>query len=207
MKKLFLFIFTFLSYHLTQAQCNCYLVEDISMSTEQNGIMKITFTNTCDNNVYHQGWVVSKTSNDTIARFDECLCGAVLPLNTPVSWDFKTNLSAIPPLEDLRVSIQNANIHCEQVTINQTTTISTSKNKSFKIYPIPFEDKLMVEDQDNSEAQNVPFEITDFSGRIILKGSMENINTELDLGFLPKGIYFIGFYNEQNQRTSFKIVK
>ncbi|MCR6637824.1 MAG: T9SS type A sorting domain-containing protein [Sporocytophaga sp.] len=207
MKKLLLFICTFLSYQLIQAQCNCYDVENIALSNDRNGIMEVTFINTCDNNVYHHGWVISKTSNDTIARFDECLCGAVLPLNTPVSWDFKTKLTSIPPLQELRVSIQNANIHCEEVTINQTTAISKSKNKSFKIYPIPFEDKLMVEDQDNGEAQNVPFQITDINGNVMLKGAIENLNSELDLSILPKGFYFIGFYNEQHQRTSFKIVK
>lgn len=207
MKKLLLFICTFVSYQFSQAQCNCYAVENIAMSTEQEGVMKVTFTNACDNNVYLHGWVINKTSNDTIARFDECWCGLVLPLNTAVSWDFKTALSEVPPLENIRVSISNGTLRCGDVPINQLTGISKAINKSLRIYPIPFEDKIKVEDQDNNEMTNVPFEITDINGKTMMKGLMENINTELDLSFLPKGIYFFDFYDAQNERTTFKIVK
>jgi hypothetical protein len=76
--------------------------------------------------------------------------------------------------------------------------------RSIKIYPNPFNEFINIE---VSEAlQNAYIEVCDISGRKIVSSVLNKKNTEINLGFLSKGIYYIVFVSNNNSETR-KIIK
>ena len=82
-------------------------------------------------------------------------------------------------------------------------TISTEEYfiNHIKIYPIPFENEIMLLDLSESTA----FEITDLSGKVISKGKTNDSIKNLD--FLESGIYFLQLRTLNGAMKSFKIQK
>jgi Secretion system C-terminal sorting domain len=122
----------------TSAQCECYTVHGIEIPQDTTGIMRVTFVNTCGNQAYMHGWVITD-ANDTVARFENCFCGVVLPLGQVVPWDFHTELTALPSLNTLHVSIGYGigNDVCADVQFADGLGIQQSFVALANVYPNP----------------------------------------------------------------------
>ncbi len=77
---------------------------------------------------------------------------------------------------------------------------------NFRIYPNPFEDEINIQ-VGGSFVSGTNFKITDLAGQVVVdNGTLAGTNTELSLGHLVPGIYFVCFSNSTNH-TSYKIIK
>ncbi len=85
------------------------------------------------------------------------------------------------------------------------TTKETTENLNISIFPNPFENQLVIE---NNNTQHIDYQILNMQGQLLKKGNIlaENRQT-IDTNFLPKGIYFIELKGENGARKVEKIVK
>jgi hypothetical protein len=85
-----------------------------------------------------------------------------------------------------------------------TASLGNSQyNNEFQIYPNPVSTKLNLHFS-NFPTENYNYEISDINGRIMIKGTIEQENTVIDLENLSKGIYII---KTSNNSTPKKIIK
>lgn len=90
------------------------------------------------------------------------------------------------------------------ITVQGTTAISENQQLSdISIYPNPATDRINI--KAGSELPGTLYSITDQSGREVLNGKLDGVNTSLDISYLSKGFYFlkVGLKSE----NTFKIVK
>ena len=78
------------------------------------------------------------------------------------------------------------------------------QDEGLLVYPNPFENVLNIEGEIFQSGQSYTVNVIDHTGRLILQ--MEQESSELYLGNLPSGLYFIQILTTGNQYTS-KIVK
>lgn len=74
-----------------------------------------------------------------------------------------------------------------------------------KLYPNPIKDKLQIEFQ-NEAAQETKLNITNSLGQLVYFSNNPNQKQEINLNFLPSGIYYLKIQTNSEQRI-FKIVK
>jgi len=89
--------------------------------------------------------------------------------------------------------------------------VTTTKNKSETVIsPNPFSDEVTVTFQTQMENASTEIEIYDWTGALILKKSFSpeigNRKINLDMGTLPKGVYYLNLINDETRTTS-KIIK
>lgn len=84
------------------------------------------------------------------------------------------------------------------------TNINSALLNNFKIYPIPLNDKLYLEF--NDEKNNRAYELYDNTGRKIFNGIAYKSKNEIDTGILPLGIYFLKIIVDGKEATR-KIIK
>jgi hypothetical protein len=83
---------------------------------------------------------------------------------------------------------------------------NSTNNSSIKIYPNPIKDKLTVEFE-NKNLEDIKFIITNSLGQLINANSKTiNSKMEIDIGDLPKGIYYLKVQNSSAQKV-FKVIK
>ena len=80
---------------------------------------------------------------------------------------------------------------------------SQYNHNEFQVYPNPVSNKLNLQ-VSNFSRDNYNYEISDINGRVMIKGAVEQENTEIDLDNLSKGIYII---KTSNNSTPKKIIK
>ncbi|WP_417610777.1 T9SS type A sorting domain-containing protein [Owenweeksia hongkongensis] len=70
--------------------------------------------------------------------------------------------------------------------------VSVPSTKVVSVYPQPVEDKFMVEIS-SGQPGNIPFKVSDVSGRMLMKSTIEALDTkmEFDVSTLPVGVYFL----------------
>lgn len=74
-----------------------------------------------------------------------------------------------------------------------------------KIYPNPVADKLNI-DFEGFDGMNYQIEVINSLGQVLAASTLAQQRQELDLSFLPGGIYFLKVQNKSEQKT-FKIIK
>ena len=83
------------------------------------------------------------------------------------------------------------------------------QEEELSVYPNPFKKTLNISYSFERELQ-MDVSVTDITGKVVMTYS-DDYNTgtqQLDLSLYPKGIYFIKFYNQENQKLrTFKIIK
>lgn len=196
MKKQILIALFSLSAMISYAQCGCYSVQGIELTSDT--VMSVTFKNTCDGNVYLQGWVFNNT-NDTLAVYD-CFCGAVLPFNQNATWDFRSKVSTMPSLGTLRVSISNGTLVCPAVTFDPVLSLRPEVELALRLYPNPIKDQLFWEGDINISA------ITIFSvlgEKVAHKWQPAKV---IDLSSLQRGIYYAEIKTDAGAYLRKKIV-
>lgn len=83
------------------------------------------------------------------------------------------------------------------------------QEEELSVYPNPFKKTLNIAYSFQNELA-MDISVADITGRVVLN-YRDNYNSgtkQLDLSLYPKGIYFIKFYNQENQKLrTFKIIK
>ncbi|WP_067146518.1 T9SS type A sorting domain-containing protein [Pseudotamlana agarivorans] len=79
-----------------------------------------------------------------------------------------------------------------------------SQDSNFKVFPVPFSNKLQWKSSDNKPI--IKIEVYDTLGKIHFSHN-SFINNEIDLSHLSKGIYFIKFITSDNINITRKIIK
>jgi hypothetical protein len=96
------------------------------------------------------------------------------------------------------------NIDRSTYTYNTPTNISESiKEADITVYPNPASDVITI--KANTGISGMVYSITDQTGKMMLKGKLNDESTSVDITQLSKGIYLLNI-GEQNQQT-FKIIK
>jgi len=83
------------------------------------------------------------------------------------------------------------------------------QDEELSVYPNPFKKTINIAYSFEKELA-MDVSVTDITGRVVMNYSdYYNSGTQqLDLSLYPKGIYFIKFYNQENQKLrTFKIIK
>jgi hypothetical protein len=89
-------------------------------------------------------------------------------------------------------------------TYSTPTNLSESiKEADITIYPNPASDVITI--KANTGISGIAYSITDQTGKMMLKGKLNDESTAVDITQLSKGIYFLNI-GEQSQQT-FKIIK
>lgn len=100
------------------------------------------------------------------------------PINLPTANDVPTNISSI-----FKEIVWSEVLDDERTGVSQALSVYKGKSKlPFKIYPNPSSSFVNI-----SKGKNIKYTITDFTGKIILKGKEKNI----DISQLSNGIYIL----------------
>ncbi len=171
------------------AQCNCYTVEDLNIAGQDS--MELVLSNTCDNNVYLNLYVISSLSPfDTIAK-QELFNAFILPLDTHVSNILETTATELPAAGSYRVSITNGTINCDSLQLSGSlNSIQNQSLLELKIQPNPFAIETNVQLENHIEQGNLV--VYDYNGKIVKEVyNFSGQNVKLDLSHLSSGMYFL----------------
>lgn len=94
----------------------------------------------------------------------------------------------------------------EKILLNQTSSIAEQRiplNESIAIYPNPANDFVIIDSKNMSADQ---LEITDLSGRVQLKGSVDNNLKSINISNLSSGTYLINIYKNELLIESRKLI-
>jgi hypothetical protein len=86
-------------------------------------------------------------------------------------------------------------------------TIEIDSNFSIQLFPNPTADRLII-DIEEFNNEKIYCLLNDFSGKILFKKLVFENQTQVEMGQLPTGIYFLNIMNDKNKIIqSFKIIK
>lgn len=85
-------------------------------------------------------------------------------------------------------------------------TNNTSSDKNITVYPNPVKDFLIV-DFNAEKLENSSYHLFDGTGRIISKGELKNLKTEINTSTLSSGLYMLSISNGGKNIKTFKIIK
>ncbi len=116
-------------------------------------------------------------------------CGAPIYAPTPQSqsWVVKTDSLGIAP---------------GAITVNLNEQKLNEFNTS--VYPNPFKTSIQV---NTNTSLKLNLRVIDVLGKLQYAQNLSQATTKIDLYFLPSGIYFISFLNEQGQSKTIKLIK
>jgi hypothetical protein len=77
----------------------------------------------------------------------------------------------------------------------------------FTLYPNPTTDKIIIK-KNNAKTQLYSYLLEDINGSILAKGSLQDIETQIDLSLFASSVYTIQLINAQNLSViNYKIIK
>ena len=112
--------------------------------------------------------------------------GKLKEMNVTVSGKYKVSIK-INAANETRIVSQELDV--------QLTSVNSVSSNRIKVYPNPTFDVIQVE-TDNIE-KAATYTITDLSGKLLLKGQIQNGHGEINIAKLSKGTYILGIGNEQ----------
>ena len=80
-------------------------------------------------------------------------------------------------------------------------------NSTFSLYPNPASNRVFVNLPDKNNLTRVRYNILDQTGRKVRSGELSGLNSEIVVGDLAPGVYFIRFVNENKPVTRKLIIK
>jgi hypothetical protein len=89
------------------------------------------------------------------------------------------------------------------VAVTQGNSVVSEKANDLIIFPNPSNGKVNI--AVNDFKSNIPLEIRDIKGIVVLNTTLLRKETEIDLSQLPKGIYFISVFEDNKTSKPFKI--
>lgn len=116
---------------------------------------------------------------------------------------FATIIDSIPP--DTIIKFQEA----LPTLVDTTRKITQIDPEDFeflsKVYPNPAKEYVNIELQ---QKNSVAYQLTDLSGKIVLRGKFNEITNKIDLSDQPNGIYELTLINpDEEQKETVKIIK
>ena len=82
-------------------------------------------------------------------------------------------------------------IHIDDIWVNGTTSIAEIVSDSFKVYPNPTNDIIVIACHGVFLQGQTEYHITNLTGQILIKGQINSEKQQIDVSRLPKGVYFI----------------
>jgi len=171
------------------AQCSCYTVEDLNLVGQDS--MELVLSNSCDNNVYLNLYVISSLSPfDTLAR-QEIFNAFILPLNTNIPNILETNETELPTFGSYRISITNGTVLCDSLQFSSSLNSVQNQNlEKLTISPNPFNKDTHV--QLEKHIDHATLSILDCNGKIVKEiNNFSGQDFHLDLNNVSSGIYFL----------------
>ncbi|MEM7105701.1 MAG: T9SS type A sorting domain-containing protein [Bacteroidota bacterium] len=95
----------------------------------------------------------------------------------------------------------NPSISCEDLILSNSLL---PNQQSFKVFPTLAESSIMIEVPAILGEEKVDF--YSISGKLIFSTALSNILTEIDVSFMPDGIYFLRFFSPSQKSSIQKIV-
>jgi len=111
--------------------------------------------------------------------------GKLKEMNVSVSGKYKVSIK-LSAANETRIVSQELDV--------QLTSIIPIHSNNIKVYPNPAFDSIQVE---ASDIKNATYTITDLSGKLLIKGQIQNGHGEINIAKLSKGTYILGIGNEQ----------
>lgn len=149
-----------------------------------------------------------------------------VPVPTVQQYEYAINSSPVPPISGnittaTSVLLQGLapgtqlyfflRAHCSPTPLSswgldsfltQPTTgignISNAKGFSLTAYPNPAKDKVTITVVAGTRADNGIVEITDITGKVLVRAKMENDTQDIDIAGQPAGIYLIRYRDDKN---------
>jgi lysophospholipase L1-like esterase len=112
--------------------------------------------------------------------------GKLKEMNATVSGKYKVSIK-LNAANETRIVSQELDV--------QLTSVNSIYSNNIKVYPNPAFDVIQVE-ADNIE-KNATYTMTDLSGKLLLKGQMQNGHGKINIARLSKGTYILAIGNEQ----------
>ena len=88
-------------------------------------------------------------------------------------------------------------------------TLATQENEiqnSITVYPNPVKDFLIV-DLSSEKLKKPDYKLFDGTGKLIFKGELKNLKTEINTSTLTSGLYILSISSEGKTAKTFKIIK
>ena len=74
---------------------------------------------------------------------------------------------------------------------NATLSVNDFENNAIALYPNPVKNTLYLNFSNDSKYLGKEFQISDVNGRVVLKGTIDEMNKALDVSSMQNGLYFI----------------
>ncbi|MFB6344055.1 T9SS type A sorting domain-containing protein [Saccharicrinis sp. FJH62] len=180
---------TLVNISLTQdGGCDCYQIEDFWIKSQDT--LSLTLSNTCDNSVYLDIYLISsKSPFDTLARQE--IKNGLFEMNKNTTQDLQTSLTQVPDFGTFRVSITNGTLNCDSIKFSSLyLAIDNINQTDLLIYPNPVKEFLTID-------LNVDFsfiKLINVNGQVKL---IQRNSNRIDLKGLNSGVYFLEVYDYQ----------
>lgn len=184
----------FAFYSTLKAQCTCYSVEGLEIVGQDSMLLQIS--NTCDNNVYLNLYVISTEAPfDTLGR-QEIWSAFILPFDEIIDNILSTTLTTVPVLGTYKVSITNGTLICDSLSFSPTLSIFQHDDTGdVKVFPNPSNGDLFIDL--GFVCKSVKLTVFDVRGKAIQSNVFEE-SQELNLQIEePLGLYFLKIKSEK----------
>ncbi len=192
---------------LNTPDCTFLKVDAIQMNTTQPNKLDITISNNCldcfsgaAGCVYLELEVIQTIEPFAILAASNCYCNWTPNNSTQKTYSIDTNLTTIPDLDTIKVSLFAGDCGCSNVVFNSNLKVTEFDNDSIKIYPNPSASTINI----NCNNKIKSIEIYDIQGRM-LETILGN-SKKLDISSKENGIYFLKITTEKSSVIE-KIVK
>lgn len=88
-------------------------------------------------------------------------------------------------------------------------TSHLERTEDASVYPNPFKNRItvLVNEPVRSPGKVCQFTFLDVTGRIVKKGLLKSGERHIEMGSIPKGVYFLVLYQNDEKLESFKLLK
>ena len=194
MKKIYTYFFLLSIFCATNANATIWQVNVLNSSFSPNSLPNVVVGDTV-------GWILSSVLSHTTTS-------TTIPVGA-ATWNAPIN-SSTPAFAYIPTVAGTYNYVCTphgftgSFTVTSTVGIdqATQQKISSLVYPNPFSSQLTVQNH-NADA----IRIMDLTGHVVLSRDFSEAQTEINLGELAPGMYFLTTWKEGILRQTEKIVK
>jgi len=185
-------------------QQNPFEVNIVNLSIVNNATYTWTLTPTDGNSIIQTG-PYPTFSSDFIGSYSLCLS---------VNNGIGCNLTFCDTITLENNGFSNGKLSATGITFNvvspqeitgyEVSAIDNSSNSTFKVFPNPFSEFLLISDE-GADIKN--YEIYSIDGKQVISGLVEESNHSIKTTFLNNGMYFIILTDSRGERYIKKIIK
>ncbi len=86
----------------------------------------------------------------------------------------------------------------QPLNVRASSATNEIAQTEIRVYPNPSSGKVFIDLADFSNIQNSNIEVTDVSGKVLIRKSCKSTSNEIDLSAFPKGLYFVKVYTKKS---------